>query len=85
MPPKKKRELNEAEWQLIFVSTRKSLERIFKSRGELPVLPELVVRPHDGGVHLGGHPRYYDNNDPEHFGWVVLRKVLASIISIRRH
>ena len=45
----KKRELTETEWHVLFVATRKTLEKVYKSRHEAPVLPELVVRSTQGG------------------------------------
>ena len=37
----KKRELTKTEWHVLFVAARKTLEKVYKSRHEAPVLPEL--------------------------------------------
>jgi len=59
----KKRDLSDAEWHLLLQTTRKSLEKTFKSRGFAPVLPQLSVRglKGGGGCELGGHERYWDD------------------------
>ena len=59
----KKRDLSDAECHLLLQTTRKSLEKTFKSRGFAPVLPQLSVRAlrGGGGYELGGHERYWDD------------------------
>ena len=53
----KKRDLTDAEWHVLHVATRKSLEKIFKAHKQPPVLPYLVVRILPGGHHVLGGAR----------------------------